>query len=484
MASSHEEWLSRKEYGADELEYEKFEGKRKDAEDKERRKERSLKAQAQWTSRKAKLEKANTLLHTVDTEHSRNHDDWVAVGVAMCAVDVSMGLAMLGGRRPARDVGEDGDEADARVKSMKGKWVTWSRSREGDPRHVFEDVVIPNEVGATLSGSSQEAMEERARNFYQSGDPENKYVHAALTWTPAARNPPKNASEEARDRTNDILNKMWMKRVNAQWVSCHERLQNEVEKKMSNAGGGGDDDQKSGEGGEQKSGGGGGGGGGGGDGGGDGRGPADGREGDWRAVVTGRVVHKLGVGFLKAMCVQDVLDAEDQEKAKELENDKTRKEMFDGFARKKNRLKVRLPADWAGGDDGEDGATKKKGGVWKPPRFDFSRRGVCRSAKTRIPTDSLDLMRGGGMRTVHAGSKKEVEIIRKRLAEQGFVHKDNFIDIDDDRGDMEQDKYEHGEEREREQNELRESVHSSARTGLEYRDVGGWVGGYVMCVFM
>jgi Ca2+-binding EF-hand superfamily protein len=135
-------------------------------------------------------------------------------------------------------------------------------------------------------------------------------------------------------------------------------------------------------------------------------------------------LYKHGIGVLEGMI------EEDEELLKEKKNKDLEEKMndagaaYEGFMKKKDMLRIRMPVE----------PERVVGGVWKPPRMDFSSSNtkVVRPKKTAIPTNTVELMRNEGYKYVHAlkmgqqGGEGDLESCQKKLLERGKVYKENF----------------------------------------------------------
>ena len=96
-----------------------------------------------------------------------------------------------------------------------------------------------------------------------------------------------------------------------------------------------------------------------------------------------------------------------------------RSRRYEGFMRKKDMLRIRMP----------DEPERVVGGRWKPPRFDFSNNNMktVRPRKSAIPTNTVELMHGQGLKYVHAlgkgkqGLDADLESCQKKLNDTGYV---------------------------------------------------------------
>jgi hypothetical protein len=85
------------------------------------------------------------------------------------------------------------------------------------------------------------------------------------------------------------------------------------------------------------------------------------------------------------------------------------KRAYEGFVRVKDNLRIRMPVE----------PDRVIGGTYKPPRMDFNMgKGVIRSKQTAIPQNTVEMMRGSGLKYVHTltkgkqGNKGDLEKVR------------------------------------------------------------------------
>ncbi len=147
--------------------------------------------------------------------------------------------------------------------------------------------------------------------------------------------------------------------------------------------------------------------------------------GRWRNFL-----YKHGVQVLEKMLEYDEDKAKEIAAEKQKEKEKEADDAYRGFLRKKDMTRIRMP----------DEPERVVGGHWKPPRMDFSSsssRPTVRPKKTAIPTNTIELMRGQGLKYVHAlrvgknGMEADLEKCQKKLLEDGYVYKENFKDNSD-----------------------------------------------------
>ena len=155
--------------------------------------------------------------------------------------------------------------------------------------------------------------------------------------------------------------------------------------------------------------------------------------------ATAQELYRLPTQLIILPLIASLRSSQDEDRLKEkkaeLETEKMAeaKRAYEGFVRKKDMIRIRLP----------DEPERVVGGHWKPPRMDFSKNGVVRKKQTAIPLNTVQMMRGSGLRYVHAlgkgknGLDADLERGQKGMIKTGFVHKENFkpdsdSDADDD----------------------------------------------------
>ena len=82
----------------------------------------------------------------------------------------------------------------------------------------------------------------------------------------------------------------------------------------------------------------------------------------------------------------------------EKESTKERDKAYEAFVKNKDKLRIRVPEE----------PEHKIGGNWQPPRLDFTmgKKGVVRPKIVGIPTNTLELMKGSGLKYIHTLGKK------------------------------------------------------------------------------
>ncbi|KAF0689453.1 Aste57867_19105 [Aphanomyces stellatus] len=142
------------------------------------------------------------------------------------------------------------------------------------------------------------------------------------------------------------------------------------------------------------------------------------------AEIETAILTNLGVKRI----VQWVEDDKEAIESKEEETQREKQEegtmAHNAWVKRKDRLRVRVPTSPT-----QKGAIKS---MWKPPRFDFSTSGVVRPKKMEIPSCAVELMRGSGLKYVHAmsegfqGRGGDLDKCREVLIKKGHVFKSNF----------------------------------------------------------
>lgn len=95
---------------------------------------------------------------------------------------------------------------------------------------------------------------------------------------------------------------------------------------------------------------------------------------------------------METMLAEDEDNAKVKADADEKERLADAKRAYEGFVRVKDNLRIRMP----------DEPDRIIGGTYKPPRMDFSMgKGVVRGTRSAIPQNTVEMMRGSGLKYVH-----------------------------------------------------------------------------------
>ncbi|CAM9725244.1 unnamed protein product, partial [Ectocarpus sp. 12 AP-2014] len=101
----------------------------------------------------------------------------------------------------------------------------------------------------------------------------------------------------------------------------------------------------------------------------------------------------VGIRRLSELLEEDIDTRKKKENEARLEKEEDARRAHEGWTRVKDTRRFRIP----------DEEAFRPGGVWKPPRFDFSGgKGLVRPNKNLIASTTLDIMRGQGMKYAHA----------------------------------------------------------------------------------
>ena len=138
---------------------------------------------------------------------------------------------------------------------------------------------------------------------------------------------------------------------------------------------------------------------------------------------------KHGVAVLEDMLAEDEDIAKAKAEKAETEKLLEASQAYEGFVRKKDSCKIRMPVE----------PERVVGGHWKPPRLDFSMgKGLIRSKRSAIPTNTVELLAGSGLKYVHAlkkgrnGMDMDLEKCKQKLVKDGHVFRENFTADSDD----------------------------------------------------
>ena len=149
-----------------------------------------------------------------------------------------------------------------------------------------------------------------------------------------------------------------------------------------------------------------------------------------------KFLYDNGINRLNEMLEEDEDVRKIKKEIAEKASTKERDQAYEAFVRNKNRLRLRVPEE----------PEHKLGGIRKPPRLDFSMgKGVFRPKKQGIPSNTLELMRGSGLKYIHTlgkmneqGMEGDLEKCQRALLQQGHVFKENFHPDSDSDEDNEQ----------------------------------------------
>lgn len=357
-----------------------------------------------WVKRKDHFERGCKLLTQLDDERADDAEKWFAVTVALAAIDRAIepddendynnGIAwqkperqQQSRRRPIqRHNGPALDGARSSPKSMYEVWRKWTIDM-----HTFTDVRLTSEEEDTLSQALKEnAYEDKGHVVL----PTLRYVKPSKPHNRSVLPKPLSADQLAQ-------NKIFLGRCRSEWRNACREMRVRLGKYLSSVGGGVGPSERA------------------------------------RATICGLRI--LGVVQLAKWVEEDVDTAARKKKEDDLEREDQAKMTHAAFVKKKNTTVVRMR---------ETDAEKQ---APPPPRFDLSMNksgpksltiagsskkagGPVRPRYTRAATTTIDLLRGSGMRVVHAldrgsrGLEGDLERCRRKLLEDGYVHPQNFDD--------------------------------------------------------
>jgi Ca2+-binding EF-hand superfamily protein len=141
------------------------------------------------------------------------------------------------------------------------------------------------------------------------------------------------------------------------------------------------------------------------------------------------VLQKIGVAKLAGWIEADVEAVEEKVKEHSKEEMREAAVAHEGWCRKKDENRVRLPPKKEG---------KVFGGKWQPPRFDFGKgKPLARPKKNKFHRSSVDMLAGAGFTHIHARGQGDLKNCRDKLIDKGYIHPDNFNEASDDDSDNE-----------------------------------------------
>eukprot|EP00753_Platysulcus_tardus_P015827 PLAT5301.1.p1 GENE.PLAT5301.1~~PLAT5301.1.p1 ORF type:complete len:1695 (-),score=549.45 PLAT5301.1:82-5166(-) len=529
MADRFSAWAERVE--AEELEAKEMEFRRTvEAEEMKQVKARLAKRKFRvWVQRKDRYERGLELFKRLDHGRGGPQAEWEEVGIALAAIDLSIGVGTIEScrcrgicRNPDHKVrrqspmckcfrpkclvcrrcvtgngptpsdcskAEDMDgkpiqrPCNCPLRSMGEHFIPWTKEH-----HTFSSLEVTEKQIAGLSeGARDMLLESRYDPEEERRVPVEPLQLASLPWTKGkSKIPSKRADERV---TNAIFlsttKRAWARFRNTVLQRVEDYVQNGLrqfaDKRAKAAAGLGDEGDAAGDGDgddgvEESKGGGrhgseGKGGDEAGDGGGDGDGDGDGKPSaatyDLSALdddmqrqawkLESRCLQKLGVHRLMEWVEIDVDAKAEAEKEEARAQESRAKSTHEMWSRQKDRLRIRMPTKSAAGP---------------PPRMDFSSRGLARIKGVVSRSTSVDIMRGSGLKFVHALPKgDDLQRSRAALLKKGIVYEENFDEDSDDEGDTPRTKA----RRERARNAARadrkkESMQRSERAETSYVD--------------
>lgn len=344
-----------------------------------------------WVKRKDHFERGCKLLAALDDDRAHNAAQWFDVTVALAAIERAIEPSEESDdeewahRRGRSQRDMDGSRGSA--KSMYEVWRSWTIEK-----HTFVDVELSREESETLSRALIENAEE---------DKGGQVVLPTLRYVKPSK--PHNRSVLPKPLSSDQLaqNKIFVARCRTEWRSAQREMRVRLGKYLASLDVGPDDREK----------------------------------------ATSSGLRIFGVAQLAKWVEEDADAIARKKKEDELEREDQAKMTHAGFVKKKNATVVRMR---------EADAQKP---ARPPPRFDLSTSSLPKAYSTfagakstskiggpvrpRYNTASnttIDLLRGSGMKVVHAldrgsrGLEGDLERCRRKLLEDGYVHPQNFDD--------------------------------------------------------
>ena len=331
-------------------------------------------------------ERALQLLHKLGDDRCKDEEKWREVALALAAVDMARGVYKREpyrgfplDRNPAHNI--SADEA-RRTKTLEEQFYRWCR-RPMDGKE-FMDVEIPPEQAELFTAAAQNMMSEYAEDALRRKD---AFVQSSLKYTAPKVNQKahdkRNLYNPDTARYNKIFNRMCREAYRGAQREALKRLDDTTAKRKKSE----------------------------------------------LAIAEEKCLYRMGLASLARWVEEDETEKEDVARRKR-EDAKSGGDMAHrGFVRKKNRMRVRLPDEM----HAQDGKRRNK----SAPRMDFtcSRSGVVRRKQDNAPPSSAHMAAVygvGSKKYVHAHGKRDLELSRKHLHEQGYVFKSNFVDEDGD----------------------------------------------------
>eukprot|EP01039_Chlorochromonas_danica_P007761 gene7761-8572_t len=384
-----------------------------------------------WLQNKAIKEKAFEYLSKLSSERAMAEDSLVQVGVALCAVDRLLGAdedAFVSNQQ-ATEEGK-GNKASTGVlsrkkiesasskKTLKSAWMKWAMEY-----YTFNMLHLSRADVATLSDAVKEFLFSEADMIASSGAPSeeleranrDKSVLPSLKYFfPAVPKP----NEKPKSLTNDqkAQNAIFMRELRKLWYKAKEELDNAVVEYVAK----GVKVQRQ----ERSE-----------------------KEGKSKAAAAAASGSSSGVNYdkvarsLENMCLHDLSlkrlrtwIEEDEDKKIAEENEAALEKLHDAkksheqFLKKKDSLRIRMPADISHPTPLPMSYGKELAGI---------------RAEKSGPRTTVELMVGSGLKYVHAtnkgrtGMEGDLERSRNQLLKMGYVNKENFDEEDTDRYERE-----------------------------------------------
>jgi len=308
-----------------------------------------------------------------------------------------------------------------KLKSLRDDFFKWSKGRAGDSRHSFQDVIITPKMAKRFTNQIQETMEEYGRSYNYANKTKHEYVLSSLSYTPPLGRKARSDLEEIQEIQTKTLNKIWMSKCMQGWKECQkdvlrgldsamedalakaEREESEKEEEANNSSSSNIDADY------------------------DGDGVVSTEE-----RIRKSVLYSLGLSKLIKMQRQDIKEAVQSKKSRALRKREEGLASHTAWAKNKNQGMIKMPPTEINPYTGKQVASKK------PPRMDFSGRGVARPKARTVMQNSVDIMAGSGMKYIHAmgfakqaGQVGDLERSRMSLVKSGYVDKRNFLAVND-----------------------------------------------------
>jgi len=387
MRLSHREWAERKARDLEDERYEKSLEERRASLQKKAREQKSKRSFEAWLKEKENFERAVQLLGKLGDRRCTEPDLWFEVAVSLNAVDCLRGVykkeefrGLPTDRRPEHDLSR---EELKKAKTLEDEFFKWSRRAEKG--HEFENVPCDDALAKTFSSNAQEIMSEYAEQIDRPGEyivPNLKY---SIPKVKQAKTDKRNLHNPDVVKHNKIYNKLLRIEYNRAKTEMYARLDEAISKAPSEV---------------------------------------------LLAEAERRALNWMGLTKLAKWVEDDLIQQEQILESRKKEDREYAQKMHKSFVKKKDSMKIRLPAENEEDKYDDDLETFKKS---KKILYGNQNGSTLRN-RAGSGTATVDLLArsASGSKYAYATSKRDLDMARTTLAEEGHVFRENFRDEDGD----------------------------------------------------
>jgi hypothetical protein len=266
-------------------------------------------------------------------------------------------------------------------------------------------------------------MEEYGRSYNYTNKTDHEFVLSSLAYTPPLGRKARNDLEAQQEIQTKTLNKMWMQKCLLGWKECQKDVLRGLDSAMEDAVAAAEREESEMES-ETKN------------------NSANNADADYdgdgivstEERVRKQVLYSLGLSKLLKMQKSDIKEKAQAKKSSEMRRRDEGLASHSHWVKKKDLGMIRMPPPEVNPYTGKIVEHKK------PPRMDFSGRGVARPKARTVMQNSVDIMSGSGMKYIHAmgfakqaGQVGDLERSRMSLIKSGYVNKRNLEKIKETR---------------------------------------------------